>query len=142
MNLRDMVIKDFWWKLASFLLAVFIWSVVKVTIQRELRMTDDTVVPAIIGGFKKVPVTLLRDPTDLRPLRVAPSEVEVIISGDQSLLKNVNARQVEAFVNLTEVRRLEGTPVKISVTLPSGIALIRVEPPTALVTVRDLEDDF
>lgn len=140
MNLRDIFIKDFWWKLASFLLAVFIWSVVKVTIQRELRMGDDVGVSAIIGGFKKLPVTLLRDPADVRPLRVIPREVDVIISGDQSQLKNVTAQQIEVFVNLSEVRRLDGVPIKISVTLPSGISLVKVDPPMAVVTIRDSED--
>ena len=140
MNLRDLFIKDFWWKLASFLLAVFIWSVVKVTIQRELRMGDEVGVSAIIGGFKKLPVTLLRDPADVRPLRVIPREVDVIISGDQSQLKNVTAQQIEVFVNLSEVRRLDGVPIKISVTLPSGISLVKVDPPIAVVTIRDSED--
>ena len=140
MNLRDLFIKDFWWKLASFLLAVFIWSVVKVTIQRELRMGDEVGVSAIIGGFKKLPVTLLRDLADVRPLRVIPREVDVIISGDQSQLKNVTAQQIEVFVNLSEVRRLDGVPIKISVTLPSGISLVKVDPPIAVVTIRDSED--
>ena len=140
MNLRDLFIKDFWWKLASFLLAVFIWSVVKVTIQRELRMGDEVGVSAIIGGFKKLPVTLLRDPADVRPLRVIPREVDVIISGDQSQLKNVTAQLIEVFVNLSEVRRLDGVPIKISVTLPSGISLVKVDPPIAVVTIRDSED--
>jgi len=141
MNLRDIFVKDFWWKLASFLLAVFIWSVVKVTIQRELRMSDDAGIPAITGEFKKIPVTLLRDPGDVRPLRVVPREVDVIISGDQARLKNIKAQQIEVFVRLADIRKLDGTPLKLAVTAPSGITIIRVLPSEVLVNIRDAEED-
>ena len=133
MNLRDFVIKDFWWKLGSFLLAVIIWGVVK----GELRKSDDGGVPAIVGEFKKLPVTLLRDPGDLRPLRVVPKEVAVFISGVQAQLKNVKAEQIEVFVKLADGPNLNGAPIKLTVTAPPGISIISVVPPVASVTIRD-----
>lgn len=133
MNLRDFVIKDFWWKMGSFLLAVIIWGVVK----GELRKGDDAGVPAIVGEFKKLPVTLLRDPGDLRPLRVVPREVDVFISGVQAQLKNVKAEQIEVFVKLADGPNLNGAPIKLSVTAPPGITVISVVPPVASVTIRD-----
>lgn len=133
MNLRDFVIKDFWWKLGSFLLAVIIWGVVK----GELRKSGDAGVPAIVGEFKKLPVTLLRDPGDLRPLRVVPKEVDVFISGVQAQLKNVKAEQIEVFVKLADGPNLNGTPLKLTVTAPPGISVISVVPPVASVTIRN-----
>lgn len=138
MNLRDLFIKDFWWKLASFLLAIFIWSVVK----GELRVGDDTSVPAIIDEYKKIPITLLRDPGDVRPLRVAPREVDVIISGVQTQLKNIRAEQIEVFVKLANVRNLDGERFKVQVTAPPGITVISVVPPEAQVKIQSPEESL
>jgi len=63
--------------------------------------------------------------------------VNVVIRGEQARLQSLKAQDIEVFIKLADVRKLDAGPVKLVVTAPPGITIIRVIPTEALVTPVD-----
>ena len=132
--LRDFIAKDSWLKLFSLLLAVVIWATVHFAIRNEGGQPS----PCEIRTFKNLPVSVLKSAHDPRALRVSPANVTVTATGKLPLLQTLTGKDIEVFINLTDALDTEGAAKTVSVRLPEGLNLLRVEPRT--VRVENLTD--
>ena len=80
--LRNLVLKDFWLKLFSLMLAVLLWLAVKVASRKDTGI-DQRV------SSKMLPVAILALAEDVHNFRVSPSEVEVTLQGNPKTLQNL-----------------------------------------------------
>ena len=118
--LRNLFIKDFWWKLFSLALAILIWLTVTFVSQKEVR-TDERV-------FLNLPVTVLSSTEDVRDFKVSPGAVEVTTRGSAEALQNLQGKDIRAIVDLTGVAAAHDLRKRIEVSVPAGITCMRVAP--------------
>lgn len=124
---REFFVTNRWQKLFALFLAILIWLAVH---------SGVTLAPEDPPGhghqeFVDVPLLVLTPAADLGRYRLQPESVRVLLRGDPSILKVVNARTIEAFVSLAEDSPMGTRP--IHVYPPAGTALISVEPAEVLV---------
>lgn len=87
------------------------------------------------------PVTLLKPPGDSYVYRIDPSEVTIVVKGDKQLLQDMNTREIQVFVDLTDkldrfatAANTRGIPAHIRAYSPAGVEVSRIEPSLASVT--------
>ena len=73
-----------------------------------------------------VPITVMQSAADFRAFRVEPSHIAVTVRGPIAEVQTLTARQLEVFINLTDVHDSAGLTKKILVHSPPGIAVVEV----------------
>jgi len=130
--LRNLVVKDFWLKLFSVALAVLVWKFVNEAVKKQVppaRASEVLTQPLQRQTFLRLPVVVMSSASDVRSLRVDPSEVAVTIQGDPALVEKVLAKEIHPMVDLTGVETARELRKRIDVATPPGITYVRVDPP-------------
>jgi YbbR domain-containing protein len=124
--MRDLFIKDLGWKLFSLLLAAFIWLTVHKIIEEPNFSTASAAVRPVTYG--NLPVLIVATAADMRPYRVAPNTVSVTVSGPPEVMAVLQANQIRATVDLTDINSARDLKRRVDVSVPSGVTLVNVEP--------------
>jgi hypothetical protein len=127
---RDYILHNFWWKVTSFLLAIIVWMVVRGT----GAVPDAT--PRLERRFAQHTLSLLRETTDKRPIRITPSEVDIVVAAPPVEAMRLVDADIQTFVDMNDVDQRTDT-VRIRVYVPRGVQLRSIEPQE--VTVEILE---
>jgi YbbR domain-containing protein len=131
--MRDWVTKDLGWKLFSLFLAVAIWLTVHKIYEEPKAATGmatgDTVT------FGNLPVLVVSAASDVRDFRVVPSTVAVKVSGSSEVMADLQASQIHAVVDLTDVQSARELRRRVDVSMPPGVTLVSVDPPKVGVIV-------
>jgi YbbR domain-containing protein len=130
--MRDSVTKDFGWKLFSLFLAVAIWLTVH-KIYEEPGVVSGPVVGNTVT-FGNLPVLIVSTAKDVRDFRVAPLTVKVIVRGSAEDLARLQANQVRAVVDLTDLESAQDWHRMVDVSAPPGVTLVSVDPPKVMVS--------
>ena len=133
MAMRDWVTKDFSWKLFSLFLALAIWLTVH-KIYEEPKTASGLVVGDTVT-FGNLPVLVVSAASDVRDFRVAPLTVKVTVSGSAEDMARLQADQVHAVVNLTDIGPERDLHLPVEVSAPPGVTLVSVDPPKVGVIV-------
>jgi hypothetical protein len=125
--IRDLLLKDWVWKLFSLFLAAAIWFTVHRILEPEavslVRRTSTVT-------YNNLTVDPVSSTADVRAYRVVPSSVRVTVSGPPEVMGLLQANQVQAEVNLTGAI---GNTAPVDVITPPNVTLMAVEPP--MVTI-------
>lgn len=124
MSARDAILQNFWLKLFSLVLATMIWFAI-FGAQNNLRPSQPAL-GSVTRKIEQVPITVMKSAADLRAFRVEPSQIEVTVRGPIAEVQALTARQLEVFINLTDVHDTAGLTKKILVHTPPGIAVVAV----------------
>ena len=121
--MRDLLFKDFGWKIFSVGLAVLIW----LTVHRILE--EHT--PGSPVTFGQVPVLIVASAADVHSFRVTPATVEVTVSGTSEAMALLHTNQIHADVDLTDFP--DNPPPgdswrAVDVSVPPGITVLQVAP--------------
>ena len=131
--MRDWVTNDLGWKLFSLFLAVAIWLTVHKIYEEPKAAAGmpagDTVT------FGNLPVLVVSAASDVRDFRVAPAIVAVKVSGSPEVMADLQASQIHAVVDLTDVQSARDLRRRVDVSTPPGVTLVRVDPPNVGVIV-------
>ena len=131
--MRDWVTEDLGWKLFSLFLAVAIW----LTVHKIYE--EPGTASGLAGGntvtFGNLPVGVVSAAADVRNFRVAPLAVKVTVSGSAEALAKLQADQVHAVVNLTDIGPERDLRLPVEVSAPPGVTLVSVDPPKVGVIV-------
>ncbi len=126
---QALILRDFWLKLFSFVLAVLIWIIITIAIQNEVSpVTSLSLAPLDQRTFGSLPVMVMSSAEDVRNLRVNPKEVEVTVQGDPKTIKKLQAKDIRVLVDLTGIQTAHDLRKRIEVSTPAGITHVRVEP--------------
>ncbi len=132
--LRDLIFRDFWLKLFSLALAVLIWVTVSFAQSGEGRnFFANRAVPE--QTYYNIPVLVMSSAADVRSFRVNPSEVEVTVRGETKLLHGLQAKDIRALVDLTDIESARGLHKRIEVTTPPGVTFVQAVPDEVEVIV-------
>ena len=126
--MRDIILNNFWWKVTALCLAVLAWFGFQ---PREMRpyLLPDSFRSYFTRHMISHPVTISKPATDTREFKVTPSEVDITLTGDEKVLRNLAASEVRANVEIVEYKGDTNT-LKIHVYVPpeGGIRLERLTP--------------
>lgn len=129
MSARDAILQNFWLKLFSLLLATMIWFAI------NGAQGNRPAIGVLTRKIEHVPITVMKSAADLRPFRVEPSHIDVTVRGPIAEVQALTARQLEVFINLTDMHDLAGQNKKILVHSPAGIAVVAVSHVEASIAV-------
>ena len=130
--MRDLFIKDWGWKLFSLILAAGIWLTVHKIIEPKNDAVSSTGSTLTYGNL---PVLVVSTAADVRDFRVAPGMVSVTVSGSPDAIAVLQANQIRATVDLTDIESARDLKRRVDVSVPSGITLVSVDPPKVGVII-------
>ncbi len=131
MPLRDWITKDFGWKLFSLFLAVAIW----LTVHKIYEEPGRSPAPAIGSTvtFDNLPVLIVAAAADVHDFRVAPTMVKVTVSGPAEVMARLQANDLRAVVDLTDIESPRDLHRVVDISAPPGVTLVSVDPPKVAV---------
>ena len=125
MSLRNYIVDNFGWKLFSLLLAALTWVTIKTAFQRDeekqAQSQASPVIATLHRTFSNAPVMLLTAPGSVNRFKVTPSSVSVDVSGPEKDLKDLQLRDMQAFVDLTDAQDERQLRRPIQVKLPKDL---------------------
>jgi YbbR domain-containing protein len=124
--LRHLFFVDWPLKLLSLALAVLIWVTVSLSIRRGVTEVPGTNIYS--RTFYDQPVVVVSSAGDVSQFRVKPGEVAVTVQGEPDALRNLQARQVHALVDLTDIDPARTNRVRVEITTPPGFTHVSVVP--------------
>ena len=128
--MRDLFIKDWGWKLFSLFLAVAIWLTVhRILEPEEASLTGRTSTLT----YEDLPVLIVSSAADVSLYRVTPTIVKVTVSGPPEVMDQLQASQVRAVVDLTDIASGSNLRRQVNIFAPPNVTLIRVDPQTVSV---------
>jgi YbbR domain-containing protein len=125
--MRDLLFKDFGWKLFSLLLAVFIWLTVHKII--EPRTTTEPAITMTLT-YDNLPVLVVAARADMRDYRLLQTTVSVTVSGPSDVIGKLQANQIHATVDLTDASTISSAKQRVDVSVPAGITVVSIKPET------------
>lgn len=127
--LREIFLEDLGLKLLALLIAVVIWFAVT-----GLRA------PATVR-LRGVPLEFIR-PENTEVSNEPVEEVDVTLEGSQGRLAEINARNLVVRADITQLRPGERvarlTPQAVTMDLPAGVRIVRVEPRSVVLRLEPL----
>ena len=137
--LRNLVVQDFWLKLFSLGLAFLIWYIVKpLAYRKEIAAMESLANAGAEQTFPAIPVVVMSTAADVHDFRVSPDQVWVTVRGDAALVQKLRSQDIHALVDLTGIEAApRGSRLRIEVTTPAGITLVRVVPDDAGVILPE-----
>jgi len=126
--IRNVFVRDFWLKFFSFILAVLIWEVVSLAINRDVA--PNTVLnnhPLPERTYFGVPIKVVFAAQDVRNVRIDPTTVQISVRGEQKVLEALQPQDIRAEIDLTGIQG-RAFRKRVDVTLPEGVVKVQVVP--------------
>ncbi len=123
--LRDILFKNFGWKLLSVVLAFAIWLTVKTTSAEE-GQTERV--------FLALPLQIVSGTADVRTFQVEPSVVTITLKGRPEVVNRLAEREIHCLVDATSADLTQNFRRHVDVAVPSGITVVHVEPAEVQIT--------
>ena len=130
--LRELFIKDWVWKLFSLILAVVIWLTVHNII--EPKNSAGIHVSSTLT-YGNLPVFIVASAADVHLFRVIPDTISVTVSGSPEVIAVLQANQIRATVDLTDIDAGKDLKRRVDVSVPSGVTLVSIDPPRVGVLI-------
>src|SRR3954464_13789432 len=127
MPFRDLILNNFWWKITALALAIIVRLALhpqdgQPLIPSSMRLSD-------ARYLVQHPIILQKPATDLREFKVTPDTVDITLSGEAKVLKNLDISEIRATVDIRDLTP-ETNTVRIHVFVPpeGAIKLERMTP--------------
>ena len=135
MALRDIVTKDFGWKLLSLALAAGIWVTVK-TISSEIPTTGvNPLAESKTRTFANLPVIVMSAAAAPREFKVKPEAVDVTVRGSPDIVDGLAEKEIHVTVDLTDIESARDLRKRVDVSAPPGVTVVKIVPPLVDVVV-------
>ena len=131
--MRDLFTKDLGWKIFSLFLATVLWLLANRILQESAApLTPNSSSPVT---YDKLPVLIVAAASDVHLYRFVPSTVSVTVNGSPDAIAVLQANQIRATVDLTDIGPGNELKRRVDVSVPQGITLINVDPPKVGVII-------
>jgi len=129
--MRDWFLKDLGWKLFSVILALAIWLTVHKILEESAP--PPVIMPSlppspVATTFTNLPVLIVSAAADVREFHVTPNTVTVTVSGQPEIMAALQADQVHALVDLTDIEAARNLHRRVDISTPTGVTLVNVDP--------------
>lgn len=132
MRLPDSTRQNLGWKLASLLIAIAIWASVHSTIDAGTDAGPSSLLPEDSRTFV-LPITVMTDAANPIPFTVRPPTVNVTLRGTEAALRDLQAADIQAFVDLVDVREAIALRKSILLRVPPGLGILQYTPTEVIV---------
>jgi|ERR1041385_4662809 YbbR domain-containing protein len=136
MSFHDLIFKNFWLKLFSFILATLIWFTVWSNLENDTRLPWRVVRTAKDREFLNRPVMILARSSETNSYKVQPRAVNVTVRGSQVVLDQLREGDLQVFVRPPGLGEPSG-PRPVQVYAARGVSVIHVEPRAVTVEHSD-----
>jgi YbbR domain-containing protein len=126
--LQNLVLRDFWLKLFSFVLASLVYFIVNIAIKKDISPANLSLVATDQVVLHDLPIIVLSTAQDVPSFTVTPQSAMVTLQGDTAALRNVHRQDIRLLVDLTDKGTIKETRRRIEVSTPAGIARVKVDP--------------
>src|SRR6185503_2973117 len=123
MDWRGILFHNPGWKLTSLFLATVVWFTFRSVPDQKFELPRNFGVSLATREFVSHPVSILARPGVHLDYRLEPAVVDVTLSGQKSSLRNLTARDIQAFITVLD--HVDSATNRIMVYLPGGITLER-----------------
>ena len=124
--MRDLLFKDFGWKLFSLLLAAFIWVTVHKIIVPPAGALPPASTPVTYGSL---PVFLVATEMDTRPYALNSNVVSVTVSGPSEVMAVLQGNQIRPTVDISDLgANPKNLDRRVDVSVPWGVTVVDVSP--------------
>ncbi len=106
--MHELILKNFWLKVFSLMLATTVWYVLQPSNENETRYLQNPFRPSPVTREFYCPVTLLVAPSEHRSFQLDTTNVTVKVSGDPSIVNELEAEDIQPYVNIATVKEPEG----------------------------------
>jgi len=133
---RNIILHNFGWKMLSLALAALTWLTIETKFQRNAKSAEESKQAPLTTTSKRTfpaPITLLASPLNTNHYKVSPEIVSVDVGGEEQELKLLQLREVQAFVDLSDVQDEKQLSRPIQVRIPKGFSLVTNDPVNASV---------
>jgi YbbR domain-containing protein len=122
---RNILFRNFGWKLLSLALAVIIWLTIK-ALSAEQGQTEKL--------FLGLQIQIVSGTADVRTFRIEPSNVNVTVKGRPGAISRLAEREIRVFADLTGADFTKSFRQHLDVSVPNGITVVRFDPIEVQVT--------
>lgn len=122
---RNILFRNFGWKLLSLALAIVIWLTIK-ALSAEQGQTERM--------FINLDIQIVSGTADVRTFRIEPTTVNVTVKGRPGAIGRLAEREIRVFADLTSADVTQGFRQHLDVAVPNGITVVRLEPTEVYVT--------
>jgi len=133
---RNIILHNIGWKLLSLLLAALMWLYIDTESQRDERIAAASreVVTENRRPFYGIPITLLNSTANTNHYTISPEVVSVEVGGkDSKELYDLQAKKVEAFVDVSDAGDEKQFRKPIQVHVPNDLTVFSIYPSNASV---------
>jgi hypothetical protein len=133
---RNIILNNFWWKLLSLLVAALAWFLIETEVQKSEQQAKamEEVETDSRRPFYGIPVTLLTSPANTNRFTISPEVVSVEVgSKDNKALDDLQARRIQAFVDVTDAEDEKQFRKPIQIQVPGDFIVLAVAPTNAIV---------
>jgi YbbR domain-containing protein len=125
--MRDIIFKDFGWKLFSMALAIIIWATVR-TVSYEAPKGVGPLGDWETQSFTNLPVLVMSAAAEVREFKIDPDTVNVTVSCRPEIMAVLQRKDIQAVIDLTEIEYARSLRKRVTVSAPPGVTLVRVQP--------------
>lgn len=122
---RNILFRNFGWKLLSLALAIVIWLTIK-ALSAEQGQTERM--------FVNLPIQIVSGTADVRTFRVEPGTINVTIKGRPGAINRLAEREIRVLVDLTSADISQIIRRHVDIAVPNGLTVVRLEPTEVQVT--------
>jgi YbbR domain-containing protein len=126
--LRRLLLEDFGLKLFSLVLAVALYLIVSLAIEREVSPATALTSASEKQTFFNLPVVVMSSAADVRAFKVSPDTVAVTLRGDPKILQQLQPQDIRVLVDLTDIEAARFLRKRLEVVPRPGVTLVRVQP--------------
>jgi YbbR domain-containing protein len=131
----EKLLENLGWKLASLLIAIAIWLMVHTSI--DTGASGPTALGESRSQKYHLPITVMRAASDIHAFLVRPDSVDVVVTGTPETLAQLQASDLQVFVDLVGVEQARELSKRIEIHLPPGVRLERMVPREVTVDRAD-----
>lgn len=85
--------------------------------------------------FDDIPVRILCASGETRRMELEPQTIRITVKGQQQRIEQTRTADIFAYVNCAELTENTGYDLPVKINLPSGVQLVKTEPPTVHINI-------
>jgi hypothetical protein len=127
MNLRNLILHNFVWKLISVMLAALVWWQVTQILEANRRSNEAAANLPPTRDFT-LTVRVMTPALEPRGFSVTPSQVKVTVRGRAALLDGLSPDSLQVYVDVATLRDPKGAATDVIVNTPDEVTVVKVTP--------------
>ncbi len=138
MRIYGLVMRNFWWKVTSILVATVLWVALWVGQVEESRKDGMARGPMATFVYEEIPIIMLTSAAETNRFKLDPAYARVKVKAKSNVLEEMDSSSVRVFVELLERPTTNVFRASLELELGEGLQGEFVEPRE--VTVRVVRD--